>query len=102
MTVRAMRGPCLVLMLALGGCGLFGGRSGPPAEPETPDQRECRREAQSSPAMQELARQRMPMNSLNDDRIAREERVILNRAYRECLRIRGLTLPGGVQAQQPR
>jgi hypothetical protein len=87
--------------LTLGGCGLFG-FGGPPAEPETQDQRECRREAQSSPAMKLLDRQRMPMNTLNEDRIKQDERVIFNRAYRDCLRVRGLAMPGGVQALQPR
>ena len=41
------------------------------------------------------------MNDLNEDRMRREERAILARAYRDCLRARGATLPGGVQALQP-
>ena len=39
----------LALLLPLGACGAFGG--GPPREPETPDQRACRAEARTSPAM---------------------------------------------------
>ena len=71
-------------------------------EPLTPEQRECRAEAQTSPGMKALDRQRMPMNSYNEDRLNREERVVLNRAYLDCLRARGLALPGGVQTVQPR
>jgi hypothetical protein len=52
--------------------------------------------------MKQLDAQRMPTNDFNRDRIAREERVILARAYRDCLRTRGLTLPGGVAPEVPR
>ena len=89
-------------LLPLAGCGLFGARPAAEAEVLTQDQRECRAEALTSPAMKALDRQRMPMNTWNEDRLNREERVVLNRAYRDCLRGRGLALPGGVQTVQPR
>ena len=89
-------------LLPLASCGFFGSRTAVVEEPLTPDQRECRAEALTSPAMKALDRQRMPMNSFNEDRLNREERVVLNRAYLDCLRARGLALPGGVQTVQPR
>ncbi len=94
----------LALLLPLGGCGLYGSLFGPAPErpPETPEQQECREEAKRSPAVTALNRQRMPGNSVNDDRLNREERTLLARAYRNCLRARGLTLPGGVEPEQPR
>ena len=98
-----MRALLLTLaLLPLAGCGLFGSRTALVEEPLTPDQRECRAEAKTSPGMKALDRQRMPMNTWNEDRLDREERVVLNRAYRDCLRARGLALPGGVQTLQPR
>ena len=98
-----MRALLLTLaLLPLAGCGLFGSRTATTEEALTPDQRECRAEAQTSPGMKALDRQRMPMNTWNEDRLNREERVVLNRAYRDCLRARGLALPGGVQTVQPR
>ena len=97
-----MRPLLLLALLPLAGCGFFGPRTTATEEPLTPEQRECRAEAQTSPGMKALDRQRMPMNSYNEDRLNREERVVLNRAYLDCLRARGLALPGGVQTVQPR
>jgi predicted small lipoprotein YifL len=94
----------LALLPLLGGCGLYGSLFSPaPArQPETPEQQECREEARRSPSLTALNRQRMPGNSVNDDRLNREERSLLARAFRDCLRARGLTLPGGVEPEQPR
>ncbi|MBL6077806.1 phosphoribosylamine--glycine ligase [Belnapia sp. T18] len=94
----------LALLLPLGGCGLYDRLLGaaPQRQPETPEQQECREEARQSPAVTALNRQRMPGNSVNDDRLNREERTLLARAFRDCLRTRGLTLPGGVETEQPR
>ena len=94
----------LALLLPLGGCGLtssFFGAS-PQRPPETPEERECHEEARRSPSVTALNRQRLPGNSVNDDRLNREERVLLARAFRDCLRTRGLALPGGVEVEQPR
>ncbi|MBL6457003.1 phosphoribosylamine--glycine ligase [Belnapia sp. T6] len=94
--MRPRRAARLALLLPLlGACSWFGAPA--PAEPETQDQRECRQEARSSPAMKALDRQRMPGNTVNDDRIAQEARVVMARAYRDCLRARGLAMPGGVE-----
>jgi hypothetical protein len=94
----------LALLPLLGGCGLYDslfGR-GPQRPPETPEQEECREEARRAPSVTALNRQRLPGNSVNDDRLNREERVLLTRAFRDCLRARGLALPGGVEVEQPR
>ncbi len=91
----------LALLLPLGACGFFGGGA-PPGEPETPEQHACREEARLSPAVTALNRQRLPGNTENENRLDREERILLLRAYRDCLRARGLALPGGVEAVQPR
>ncbi|WP_043360233.1 hypothetical protein [Belnapia sp. F-4-1] len=94
----------LALLLPLGGCGLYNSVFGPGPQrpPETPDERECHEEARRSPSVTALNRQRMLGNSVNDDRLNREERVLLARAFRDCLRARGLALPGGVEVVQPR
>jgi hypothetical protein len=94
----------LALLLTLGGCGLTNTLFGRAEErpPETPEQQECRAEARLSPSVTALNRQRLPGNSVNDDRLNREERTLLARAFRDCLRSRGLTLPGGVEPEQPR
>ena len=94
----------LALLLPLGGCGLYGSLFGPaPQRPiETQQEQECREEARRSPSVTALNRQRLPGNSVNDDRLNREERTLLARAFRDCLRTRGLTLPGGVEPEQPR
>jgi hypothetical protein len=107
MDARRLAALALVL-LPIGGCGTVGGLFGDgnsatrTGADETPEQRACRQEARTSPAMKQLDAQRMPTNDFNRDRIAREERVILARAYRDCLRTRGLTLPGGVAPEVPR
>ena len=100
MAARRLAALALVL-LPLGGCGMFGGKTRAEAD-ETPEQQACRREARTSPAMQQLEAQSNPNNSLNQDRIAREERTILAHEYRNCLRANGLTLPGGVAPEVPR
>jgi hypothetical protein len=94
----------LALLLPLGGCGLYNSVVGtaPQRPPETPEQQECREEARRSPSVTALNRQRLPGNAINDDRLSREERTLLARAFRDCLRARGLTLPGGVEPEQPR
>jgi hypothetical protein len=98
------RGAALVpILLALGGCGLFEPSTPPLArEDDTPEHRACRAEAKASPAMRALERQRNPANEYNTERLEREERGVFTRAYRDCLRARGLALPGGVEAVTPR
>lgn len=94
----------LALLLApLGACG------GPPARApaanapaeagmaESPAERACREEARDSPAIRRLGSQVMPGDYSNEKRLAAEEQAIFSRAYRDCLRARGLPVSGGVE-----
>lgn len=94
----------LAALLLLGACSLFRSAEAPaiPADQDTPEHRACREEARQSPAVLALNRQRYPQNEFNTDRLEREGRMAVNRAYRDCLRARGLALPGGVEASVPR
>jgi hypothetical protein len=95
--------PLGTALLLLGACSLFRPSAREiPADQDTPDHRACRAEAQQGPDMQALNRQRNIANEFNTERMAREERVVFNRAYRDCLRARGLALPGGVEPHIPR
>ena len=91
-----VRVPVLAALLLSGGCSLF--RAGPPAEPETADQRECRQEANRSPAMARISLQ-WADNQTNWDRIQRERDTAFSRAFGDCMRARGLGPPGGVEPQ---
>ncbi|HZH45916.1 MAG TPA: phosphoribosylamine--glycine ligase [Roseococcus sp.] len=72
-------------------------------EPLTPDQAACRAEARRDPEVARIAAQ---VNSSTPEanalRLGEETRVAETRAWRRCLRTRGLTLPGGVEIIQPR
>ena len=92
----AVRAYALAALLLLGGCSLF--RPGPPPEPETADQRECRQEANRSPEMARINRE-WSGNQTNLDRIQRERDAAFSRAFRDCMRARGLGPPGGVEPQ---
>ena len=93
----------IAALLLVSGCGLFRA-PGPqlPAEVETPDTRACHAEARNSPAVVELYRQMNPSNQFNVDRMQGEVRRAEYRDYRDCLRARGASDPGGVEAQVPR
>jgi hypothetical protein len=96
-----MRRGWLGLLLLLAACG---GRpaSEIPLEEDTPDHRACRAEARNSPGITALNAQRNSMNQFNAERLANEQRVLFGRAYRDCLRARGLAAPGGVEPLRPR
>lgn len=99
----ACRALPLAALLLLGGCSLFRGSNPVTAEDqETPEQRACRAEAERSPQVLALYRERFPDNTWNTQRVDREQRVAFNRAYRDCLRARGLAMPGGVEPVVPR
>jgi hypothetical protein len=92
-----MRRAAPLALLLLTGCGLFGGGRPLPPEADTPDHRACREEARGAPAVRALEAQRNPSNVSNMARLDEERRLAEIRAYRDCLRRRGLALPGGVE-----
>jgi hypothetical protein len=91
-------------LLALGGCSLFAPKQQDPAVAlETgPEYQACRAEARGSPQNRALDGQSNPMNPWNVYRIGIERQDLETRLYRDCLRARGLTLPGGVESLKPR
>jgi hypothetical protein len=90
-----------LVLLLLAGCSLF--RAAPVApEDDTPEHRACREEARTGPAARALDRQRNPSNDFNTTRLDQEQRLVEIRAYRDCLRRHGLTLPGGVEPLRSR
>ncbi len=96
-----MRAALLTLPLLLAGCGWFSGPATP--EPETrPEYRACRREAENSPEVVALGAQSTPDWALNESRMGPIRQTAINRAYRDCLRRRGLGLPGGVETLRTR
>lgn len=97
-----MRAALLALPLLLAGCGWFS-RSAPEPEPEArAEYRACRREAEGSPEVRALAAQSTPDWALNESRLGPQRQAAINRAYRDCLRRRGLGLPGGVESVRTR
>jgi hypothetical protein len=96
-----MRTALLALPLLLAGCSWFSSPSQPEAETR-PEYRACRREAETSPEVVALGAQSTPDMPLNQARIGPQRQTAINRAYRECLRRRGLSLPGGVETLRTR
>ncbi|MCO6416478.1 phosphoribosylamine--glycine ligase [Siccirubricoccus sp. KC 17139] len=94
-----MRRLALVLTLALAACR---GAPTPPPEPETPEQRACRAEAERSPELGRVYAQANPAMADNRERLEAEARRVRARAFRDCLRARGLPAPGGVEPVTPR
>jgi hypothetical protein len=94
-----MRALPLLALLALGACSL-NPFAGPRAAPDTPEQAECRREARNDESVRSLFRTLSPGNN---DRIIQEDiNRATERAFRNCLRVRGLPGAGGVEVPPPR
>lgn len=71
--------------------------------PLSPEQEECRAEARRSLEVRRVDREVNPQPSwLNTERTLEERRIAETRAWRECLRARGLAAPGGVEIIRPR
>ena len=67
------------------------------AGPEEPGVAECRAEARQAPAP-DMARQANPANAMNTARLVQEREALEARAFTACLRRRGLSRGGGVEA----
>ena len=68
---------------------------------DTPDGRECRREAESDPEVRRIARSAtMGMNPSHDEQIRQELLAALPRAWRACMTRRGAIPAGGVEPVQ--
>ena len=92
-----------LLAVSLAGCSLFAKKQVDPDLAETgPEYQACRAEARGSPQNRAFDAQSNPMNPWNVYRIGIERQDLETRLYRDCLRARGLTLPGGVEALKPR
>jgi hypothetical protein len=85
----------LPALLLLGACGSAAPR--PAAEPENPQFAECRQEARGATSFADFARQANPSNPNQMDRIRAERAEAEQRAFRDCLRRRGLVRGGGVE-----
>ncbi len=96
-----MRAALLLLPLLLAGCGWFSGSPAPDPEAR-PEYAACRREAERDPQVVALAAQATPDWALNESRLGPQRQTLLNRAYRDCLRRRGLGMPGGVETLRTR
>ena len=102
--MNALRPFPLVLLLALAGCSWFGGgedRADPPAETR-PDYVACRNEARNSPEMRTLGEQANLDYAKNATRLGPARAQTEERLYRDCLRRKGLALPGGVESVRAR
>ncbi|WP_135467538.1 phosphoribosylamine--glycine ligase [Crenalkalicoccus roseus] len=89
--------PALCALLLLAGCARTATRPALPPGEDTPAHRACRAEARRAPEIRALDRQANPFDPANQQRLAEERSVLEQRAYRDCLRRAGLTLPGGVE-----
>jgi hypothetical protein len=91
----------LSALLFLAACG--GRPTSLSDEPLAPEQVACRDEARRDPEVTRLSAQVNTYTpEANAQRLREESRVAETRAWRRCLRARGLALPGGVEIIQPR
>jgi hypothetical protein len=65
--------------------------------PDDPAHRECRAEAERSPAVTGIGRQAVLGNPAQNERVAIQRQEAVARAYQDCLRSRGLIRGGGVE-----
>ena len=84
----------LPLLLVLAGCG---GTAGPIAG-DTPAQAECRAEARQAPSVLEFNRRVVIGNVTSEENMRQARQEAEGRAFVDCLRRRGLTRGGGVEA----
>jgi hypothetical protein len=90
------------VLLALLGAGCAWRNDPIPPDEDTPVHRACRAEARSSPEVRALFREINPASPPQGGRVLNAMQIAEVRAYRDCLRREGLTLPGGVEPIRPR
>jgi hypothetical protein len=90
--------PGLAAVLLLPLLAACGGAAPTPTVPDPPGFAECRAEAQRSGQAVNLGRQWLPNNPTHDERLAAQRDAVVQQAFNECLRRRGLVRGGGVEA----
>jgi membrane-bound lytic murein transglycosylase B len=85
----------LLLLLALAACG---GAPRAPAEPENPTIAACRAESRAATDTRAVWREQNVDNRTHTDALEARIREAELRAFNDCLRARGLSRGGGVEA----
>jgi hypothetical protein len=89
--------------LALLGLAACGGRDPGPVTtvPESPEVAACREEARTAPNPRDFGREQNLANATRTEQLRQERLAVEQRAFNDCLRRRGLTRGGGVEAVRP-
>jgi hypothetical protein len=92
-----IRSFALLAALALAACEQGGVWASVPAD-DSPDARECRREAERDPEVRRIARAQTAGGNLTQDSMVREQLMeALPRAWNACMLRRGAIPAGGVE-----
>lgn len=91
----------LPLLILLAGCGGGVLNESLPQEPG-PDAAACREEVLRDPELRRIAASMTSENLAQNDRVRRELREAIPRAYNACMTRRGVQPQGGVEPVRPR
>jgi hypothetical protein len=93
----------VLALLALAACGGAGRDLPAPAGiADSPEVAECRQEARDNPMVRDFTRRMIVGNQPQIDAVRAEQRQVEQRVFSDCLRRRGLSRGGGVEAVRPR
>ncbi|WP_270937733.1 phosphoribosylamine--glycine ligase [Falsiroseomonas oryzae] len=91
----------LLPALLLAACGSRGPAPRTAAAQEDPAVAECRTESRNSPEVRELFREENPANQTQHALVEQRRTEAERRAFRDCLRRRGVIHGGGVEQVRP-